>query len=108
MDDAIQTLRRTLRNPFVQNRVDSAWDARAIAADVPAINDDAFQQVLRTIADVRSSRQSHGLLLAGEPGSGKTHGSSTSCPSPRPIASSATCSRPPRRTSRAARRRRTA
>jgi hypothetical protein len=73
MDDARQTLRRTLRNPFVQNRVDTAWDARAIAADVPAINDDAFQQVLRTIADVRTTRQSHGLLLAGEPGSGKTH-----------------------------------
>lgn len=73
MHDALQTLRRTLRNPFLQNRVDTAWDARSIASDVPAINDDAFQQVLRTMADVRASRQSHGLLLAGEPGSGKTH-----------------------------------
>ncbi|HYH09863.1 MAG TPA: ATP-binding protein [Thermoanaerobaculia bacterium] len=73
MLDVLQTLRRTLRNPFVQNRVDTAWDARSIASDVPSINDDAFQQVLRTIADVRTSRQSHGLLLAGEPGSGKTH-----------------------------------
>ncbi|HYO75768.1 MAG TPA: ATP-binding protein, partial [Thermoanaerobaculia bacterium] len=73
MLEALQTLRRTLRNPFLQNRVDTAWDTRSIAADVPAINDAAFQQVLRTIADVRSSRQSHGLLLSGEPGSGKTH-----------------------------------
>jgi hypothetical protein len=73
MLEALQTLRRTLRNPFLQNRVDTAWDARSIASDVPAINDDAFQHVLRTIADVRSSRQSHGLLLYGEPGSGKTH-----------------------------------
>ena len=73
MLEALQTLRRTLRNPFLQNRVDTAWDARSIASDVPAINGDAFQHVLRTIADVRASRQSHGLLLYGEPGSGKTH-----------------------------------
>ena len=73
MTEALQSLRRTLRNPFLQNRVDTAWDARSIASDVPAINDAAFQHVLRTIADVRSSRQSHGLLLYGEPGSGKTH-----------------------------------
>ncbi|HEX8619619.1 MAG TPA: ATP-binding protein [Thermoanaerobaculia bacterium] len=73
MLEALQTLRRTLPNPFLQNRVDTAWDARSIASDVPAINDAAFQQVLRTIADVRTSRQSHGLLLSGEPGSGKTH-----------------------------------
>jgi hypothetical protein len=73
MLEALQILRRTLRNPFVQNRVDTAWDARSIASDVPSINDEAFQHVLRTIADVRASRQSHGLLLTGEPGSGKTH-----------------------------------
>jgi hypothetical protein len=73
MIEALQTLRRTLRNPFLQNRVDTAWDVRSIASDVPAINDEAFQHVLRTIAEVRESRQSHGLLLAGEPGSGKTH-----------------------------------
>jgi hypothetical protein len=73
MLEALQTLRRTLRNPFLQNRVDTAWDARSVASDVPSINDDAFQHVLRTIADVRASRQSHGLLLSGEPGSGKTH-----------------------------------
>jgi hypothetical protein len=73
MLEALQTLRRTLRNPFLQNRVDTAWDARSIATDVPAINDEAFQHVLRTMAEVRESRQSHGLLLQGEPGSGKTH-----------------------------------
>jgi hypothetical protein len=73
MLEALQTLRRTLRNPFLQNRVDTAWDTRSIATDVPAINDEAFQHVLRTIAEVRASRQSHGLLLQGEPGSGKTH-----------------------------------
>ncbi|HEY0157187.1 MAG TPA: ATP-binding protein [Thermoanaerobaculia bacterium] len=73
MLEALQTLRRTLRNPFLQNRVDTAWDARSVASDVPAINDEAFQRVLRTIADVRASRQSHGLLVTGEPGSGKTH-----------------------------------
>lgn len=73
MLEALQTLRRTLRNPFLQNRVDTAWDARSIATDVPAINDEAFRHVLRTMAEVRESRQSHGLLLQGEPGSGKTH-----------------------------------
>ncbi len=73
MLEALQTLRRTLRNPFLQNRVDTAWDTRSIATDVPTINDEAFQHVLRTIAEVRASRQSHGLLLQGEPGSGKTH-----------------------------------
>jgi hypothetical protein len=73
MNEHLQTLRRTLRNPFVQTRVDNAWDAQSAATDVPSINDAAFQQVLRTIAEVRGSRQSHGLLLAGEPGSGKTH-----------------------------------
>ncbi len=73
MLDALRMLRRTLRNPFVLNRVDTAWDARSVASDVPSINDAAFQHVLRTIADVRTSRQSHGLLLSGEPGSGKTH-----------------------------------
>ena len=73
MHEALQTLRRTLRNPFVQTRVDTAWDARSIATDVASVNGEAFQRVLRTIADVRSSRQSHGLLLHGEPGAGKTH-----------------------------------
>src|ERR1700754_3718154 len=73
MHEALQTLRRTLRNPFVQNRVDTAWDARSIASDVASVNGEAFQRVLRTIEDVRTSRQSHGLLLYGEPGSGKTH-----------------------------------
>jgi hypothetical protein len=73
MLEALQTLRRTLRNPFLQNRVDTAWDTRSIASDVAAINDEAFQHVLRTVTEVRESRQSHGLLLQGEPGSGKTH-----------------------------------
>ena len=73
MNEHLQTLRRTLRNLFVQTRVDSAWDARSVETDVPSINDTAFQQVLRTISEVRATRQSHGLLLAGEPGSGKTH-----------------------------------
>ncbi|HYI07505.1 MAG TPA: ATP-binding protein [Thermoanaerobaculia bacterium] len=73
MHDVRQTLRLTLRNPFLQNRVDTAWDARPVASDVRAINDEAFQKVLSTINDVRISRQSHGLLLSGQPGSGKTH-----------------------------------
>ena len=73
MPDLLQTLRSTLRNPFLQTRVDNAWDARSVPHDVPSINDKAFNEVLRTIREVRQSRQSHGLLLSGEPGSGKTH-----------------------------------
>lgn len=73
MPNLLQTLRSTLRNPFLQTRVDNAWDARSVPHDVPAINDAAYRQVLRTIEEVRQSGQSHGLLLSGEPGSGKTH-----------------------------------
>ncbi|MDQ3280187.1 MAG: ATP-binding protein [Acidobacteriota bacterium] len=73
MPDNVRILRSTLRNPFIQNRVDNAWDARSMAADVPSINDSAFQHVMRTIREVRETKRSHALLLAGEPGSGKTH-----------------------------------
>lgn len=69
----LQTLRSTLRNPFLQTRVDNAWDARALPHDIPTINDKAFNEVLRTLREVRESHQSHGLLVSGEPGSGKTH-----------------------------------
>lgn len=62
---------RTVANPFVSNRVDSAWDAHAI--DVETINRTAFERCRHTIDLVRQTGQCRGLLLTGEPGSGKTH-----------------------------------
>jgi hypothetical protein len=58
-------------NPFVSNRVDSAWDVDAV--DVETINRTAFERCRETIELVRRTDQCRGLLLTGEPGSGKTH-----------------------------------
>jgi hypothetical protein len=71
MPEAALGLLHTVPNPFVQVRVDSAWDT--LGLDVPAINDAAFQTCIQTIRDVRTTHQSHGLLLAGLAGTGKTH-----------------------------------
>jgi hypothetical protein len=58
-------------NPFAQVRVDSPW--QSVAADVAAINNGAFQSCIRTIEDVARTGGGHGVLLAGAPGTGKTH-----------------------------------
>jgi hypothetical protein len=71
MDAALAAHARAIANPFVSNRVDSAWDRDAV--DVEAINRTAFQRCSETIDLVHSTGQCRGLLLAGEPGSGKTH-----------------------------------
>ncbi|MGA9028492.1 MAG: ATP-binding protein [Steroidobacteraceae bacterium] len=62
---------RGTRNPFLLDRVDSAWDGAF--TDVDSINQAAFAQCIRTIDTVRDTFQSRGLLLTGEPGSGKSH-----------------------------------
>jgi hypothetical protein len=62
---------RGARNPFLLDRVDSAWDGAF--TDVDSINQAAFAQCVQTIDTVRTTRQSRGLLLTGEPGSGKSH-----------------------------------
>ena len=62
---------RGARNPFLLDRVDSAWDGAF--TDVDSINQAAFAQCIKTIDTVRATRQSRGLLLTGEPGSGKSH-----------------------------------
>lgn len=62
---------KSVVSPFVVNRVDSAWDTEAV--DVEAINRTAFEHCLETIRLVRTTARCRGLLLAGEPGSGKTH-----------------------------------
>jgi hypothetical protein len=62
---------RAARNPFLLDRVDSAWDGAF--TDVDSINQAAFAQCIRTIDTVRDTHQSRGLLLTGEPGSGKSH-----------------------------------
>lgn len=64
-------LLNTVRNPFLQDRVDSAWDL--VLVDVEAINRTAFEQSLRSIRNVHNESQSRGLVLHGETGSGKTH-----------------------------------
>lgn len=62
---------KSVINPFVSNRVDSAWDPDSI--DVEAINRTAFNRCVETIELVRNTALCRGLLLSGEPGSGKTH-----------------------------------
>lgn len=57
-------------NPFVLDRVDSPWKS---AIDVPDINRSAFEQCLRSLKLVRETHQSRGVILHGEPGTGKTH-----------------------------------
>lgn len=69
MDAAAQA--KSVANPFVSNRVDSAWDAGPV--DVETINRTAFERCRQTIELVRQTAQCRGLLLTGEPGSGKTH-----------------------------------
>jgi hypothetical protein len=71
MSEGIRRLIETVPNPFVHVRVDSAWESLAI--DVPSINDAAFRECQRLVEDVRNTSQSHGLLLDGQPGAGKTH-----------------------------------
>jgi hypothetical protein len=79
MRDALSRA-RGVRNPFLLDRVDSAWDGESAEiapinerADVVSINERAFAQCKDTIETVRATRQSRGLLLAGEPGTGKSH-----------------------------------
>jgi hypothetical protein len=62
---------RGARNPFLLDRVDSAWEGAF--TDVDSINRPAFAQCIKTIDTVRDTGQSRGLLLTGEPGSGKSH-----------------------------------
>jgi DNA polymerase III delta prime subunit len=71
MSERVLGLLETVPNPFVHVRVDSAWETLAI--DVPSINDAAFRRCQGLVEDVRATRQSHGLLLSGLPGTGKTH-----------------------------------
>jgi protein-disulfide isomerase-like protein with CxxC motif len=71
MNDAIVARARSAPNPFLINRVDSAWEESL--TDVPSINRLALEQCFQTIKHVRETRRSRGLLLTGEPGSGKSH-----------------------------------
>lgn len=71
MDVTAVARAKSVVNPFVSNRVDSAWDHDSI--DVEAINRTAFERCSETIELVRSTGACRGLLLSGEPGSGKTH-----------------------------------
>lgn len=71
MDSTLEARAKTAVNPFDSNRVDSAWDPDSV--DVEAINRIAFERCRETIELVRTNGQCRGLLLAGEPGSGKTH-----------------------------------
>lgn len=58
-------------NPFLQDRVDSPWDA--VRVDLEVINRTAFEACLESVRHVRETGRSRGLALHGEPGSGKTH-----------------------------------
>jgi hypothetical protein len=69
--DPLMARARGATNPFRVDRIDSAWEGEF--TDVPAINAAAFQQCCETIEDVRATGQSRGLLMTGQPGSGKSH-----------------------------------
>jgi hypothetical protein len=71
MKDALLARARGAPNPFLINRVDSAWEDPP--TEVRSINRRAFDQCFQTIDAVRETRRSRGLLLTGEPGSGKSH-----------------------------------
>ncbi len=58
-------------NPFLQDRVDTPWQESFW--DEPEINRTAFSDCLSSMNAVWQTRQSRGLILHGEPGSGKTH-----------------------------------
>jgi len=63
--------RLSAMNPFLNSVVADPWDAREI--DVPEINAEAFELCTRALARVGRTGHSEGVLLHGEPGSGKTH-----------------------------------
>jgi hypothetical protein len=67
----ILALLDTVANPFVQVRLDSAWAPPP--SEVGGINAAAFEACCQAIEDVRATHQSHGLLLSGQAGAGKTH-----------------------------------
>ncbi len=69
--DSLQGALAHVPNPFLQDRVDSPWEETF--QDVPAINRTAFQRIQKSIEAVTLANQSRGLILHGEPGSGKTH-----------------------------------
>lgn len=58
-------------NPFLRDRVDTPWQESF--QDVPEINHTAFEAIQNSIRAVCRSNQSRGIVLHGEPGSGKTH-----------------------------------
>jgi len=67
----IQSLLAGIPNPFLSDRVDSPWQETFL--DVPEINRTAFQSCVDSIKAVWQGNQSRGLILHGEPGTGKTH-----------------------------------
>jgi hypothetical protein len=69
--DPIHILLSDVANPFLQDRVDSPWQENF--QDVPEINRTAFQSIQKSMEAITKGGQSRGLVLHGEPGSGKTH-----------------------------------
>jgi hypothetical protein len=70
-EQPIRNMLAAIPNPFLQDRVDSPWQEAFL--DVPDINRTAFQSCLNSIKAVWQGNQSRGLILHGEPGTGKTH-----------------------------------
>jgi len=60
----------TVANPFAASRVDNAWES---PVDIPSINREAYDGCLRLVEAVAREQHSHGAVLTGQPGSGKTH-----------------------------------
>lgn len=66
-----QILLSDIPNPFLRDRVDSPW--QEFFQDMPDINRTAFENCLKSIKAVYQENQSRGIILHGEPGTGKTH-----------------------------------
>jgi hypothetical protein len=66
-----RALLATVANPFAASRVDNAWESPPV--DVSAIHREAYDGCLRLIDTVARDHHSHGAVLTGQPGSGKTH-----------------------------------
>src|SRR5688500_20194066 len=65
------TLPNGLRNPFLGTIVDDPW--RAASVSVPTIHAAILERCQSAIEYVRRENKSAGVLIHGQPGSGKTH-----------------------------------
>ncbi len=67
----MSTLPSSLPNPFLSNIVDDPWKQTAVS--VPTIHQVVFESCCQIVDYVRAAGSGAGILIHGQPGSGKTH-----------------------------------